>query len=225
MGLLLEVDNVWPLAGLFDSHVLDVAQALVVLLAEISVQLLNVLDVVLPLILVEQVRADHDGTGGVEDVHGGVCELWSNLDCGVHARGSRAADEEGLLEASLLHFLGNVDHLVEGRGDQAAESDDVRFALLGSIEDLVQRTHDSDVHDLEVVAREDNAHDVLSNVVHVALDGGQQDGSGASACVSRGLLLFLHEGDEVRYSLLHHTRRLDDLGQEHLSSSEQIADC
>ena len=38
-----------------------------------------------------------------------------------------------------------------------------------------RRHHHAEVDDLEVVALEHDADDVLADVVHVALDGGQQD--------------------------------------------------
>jgi len=54
--------------------------------------------------------------------------------------------------------------------------------------------------------------DVLSDVVHVPLDGGHDH----HACVAGGApavqpLLLLDVGDEVGHSLLHHPRRLDYL--------------
>jgi hypothetical protein len=70
--------------------------------------------------------------------------------------------------------------------------------------------------DVEVVALEHHAHDVLADVVHVALDCRHHDlalglGRGAQA-----LLLFLDVRDEVRDRLLHHARGFHHLGQEHL---------
>ena len=63
--------------------------------------------------------------------------------------------------------------------------------------------------------------------MNVALDRRQYDFSlrldhlpGRSHCDFLGF----HEGRQVRYRLLHHPGRLDDLGQEHLPGSEEIAD-
>ena len=42
-------------------------------------------------------------------------------------------------------------------------------------QDLVARDHHAHVHDFEVVALEHDGDDVLADVVHVALDGGDDD--------------------------------------------------
>ncbi len=81
--------------------------------------------------------------------------------------------------------------------------------------------------DLVVVAGEDDADDVLADVVHVALDGGDHDpalGAGDAAAGDEPALLLLHEGGQVGDGLLHHARGLDDLGKEHLAGAEQVAD-
>ena len=49
------------------------------------------------------------------------------------------------------------------------------LALAGGFEDLLAGDHDAEVDDLVVVAPEDDAHDVLADVVDVALDGGHDD--------------------------------------------------
>ena len=49
------------------------------------------------------------------------------------------------------------------------------FSCLGALEDLLARDHDAHVDDLVVVAGEHDAHDVLADVVDVALHGGEHD--------------------------------------------------
>mmetsp|Transcript_6459 Transcript_6459/g.26271 ORF Transcript_6459/g.26271 Transcript_6459/m.26271 type:complete len:202 (+) Transcript_6459:1338-1943(+) len=149
----------------------------------------------------------------------------------MHAAGGCAAHEKRDLEARLLHLLGNGDHLVQRRSDKAAEAQNVRVVLLARVEDGLARAHHAEVDHFPVVAAQHHRHDVLADVVHVTLDGGNH--KGAHRVVGVGVnalllghqpLLLLHEGDQVRHGLLHHARRLDHLRQEHLARAEEVAD-
>ena len=84
--------------------------------------------------------------------------------------------------------------------------------------------HHAQVDDLEVVALEHDADDVLADVVNVALDRRHHDRPLGLARYTRRGLLRLDEGDKMRDRLLHHARALDDLRQEHLAGAEEIAD-
>ena len=130
----------------------------------------------------EQARDDADGAAGVGDVDG-LAALVARVDLhrGVHAAGGGAADQQRDREAVALHLGGDVRHLVERRGDEAGEADDVDALGLRGLEDLRRRHHDAEVDDLVVVAGEDDADDVLADVVHVALDRRHQDLAGALA--------------------------------------------
>ena len=55
------------------------------------------------------------------------------------------------------------------------EADRVGALLDGRVEDRVARDHHAEVDHLVVVAAEHDADDVLADVVHVALDGGEHD--------------------------------------------------
>ena len=94
---------------------------------------------------------------------------------------------------------------------------------LAALQNVLPRHHDAEVDDLEAVALQDHADDVLADVVNVALDGRHDDP--ALALGRAGLfLLRLDEGDEVGDRALHHPRRLHHLRQEHLARPEQVAD-
>ena len=68
------------------------------------------------------------------------------------------------------------------------------------------------VADLEIVATQDDANNVLANVVDVAFDCGHDDDASIAGLTTATLpLLFFYEGDEVGNSLLHDPGRLDDL--------------
>jgi hypothetical protein len=162
-------------------------------------------------LLAEQRGGDRHAAARVEDVHDRTAVVWGDLDGGVRGVGGGAADQQRQVHAGALHLLGDVRHLVEARGDEPAQADDVDLVLSGRGEDLVTGHHDAEVDDLVVVARQDDADDVLANVVHVAFDGGHEDLAGL-ALAGVGGLLRLHERLEVGDRFLHHARALDHLG-------------
>ncbi len=98
------------------------------------------------------------------------------------------------------------------------------FALARGVEDLLRRHHDAEVDHREVVALEDDADDVLADVVDVALHRRHHDRALGLAGVARLRLFRLDERHQVPDRLLHHARALDHLRQEHLAGAEEIAD-
>ena len=162
------------------------------------------------------------GAGGVLDVDDAVGVLGLDSDGGVGDGGGRAANEQGDVEALPLHLAGDGDHFVQGRSDQAAESDDVGVVFAGGVEYVLEGGHDAEVHYLVVVASEHDADYVLADVVNVALDCGDDDlavGAGDVGVLSLGLDV----GDEFGNGFLHDAGALDDLGQEHAAGSEEVA--
>ena len=107
------------------------------------------------------------------------------------------------------------------RRDQAAQADDVRAAIASRLEDPRGGHHHPEVDHLVVVAAQHDAHDVLADVVDVALDGRHHD---RARPPPGALALRLEVGDEVGDRLLHHPGALDDLGQEHPAGPEPVAD-
>lgn len=103
-------------------------------------------------ILGEEGIADPDDEGGVDDVDDGLVEVRGDLDRGVGPRGGGASDEERGFDAALFELLGIVDHLVETRGDEPAQSDDVGLVFGGGGEDAVAVDHDAEVDDLVAIA-------------------------------------------------------------------------
>ena len=88
----------------------------------------------------------------------------------------------------------------------------------GRVQHLRQADLDTEVADLVAVVGEDDVDEVLADVVHVALDGCQND---AALSSSVGLL---HVGLEVRHRRLHRLRRLQHERQLHLTRPEQLPD-
>ena len=118
---------------------------------------------------VEEVRDDADDARGVEDVDDRLRVRGRDAHRRVLARRRRAADQQRQVEAAPLHLARDVDHLVERRRDQAGQADEVRALRGGGVEDLLGRHHHAEVDHLVVVAAEDDADDVLADVVDVAL--------------------------------------------------------
>ena len=93
----------------------------------------------------------------------------------------------------------------------------------GGVEDLFRRHHHAEVDDLVVVAAEDDADDVLADVVDVALHR-REHRLAARAGATAGGLLGLHVRLEIGDGALHRARALHHLREEHLPLAEQVAD-
>src|SRR5690606_734964 len=113
----------------------------------------------------------------------------------------------------------------EAGRDQTRQADDIDLLFASDLENLFGRYHHAQVDHFVVVASEHDAHDVLSNIVNVPLDGREQDlATRTFIGPALGRLFRFHEGEQVSHGLLHDTSRLDDLRQEHLAGTEQITD-
>jgi len=146
---------------------------------------------------------------------------------GVRGAGGGSADEQRDGEAGARELLGGVDHLIERRRDQTGEADDVHLLLAGDLENLVARHHDAEVDDFVIITGEDDADDVLADVVHVAFDGREEEFSlctGRLTGRDRAAFFLLHERREVGDGLLHHAGGFHDLGEKHFAGAEEVAD-
>ena len=170
-------------------------------------------------IATQQIRHHTYRARRILDVHGRPAIGRRDLDRRMRARGGRAADQERQVHAALLHFARDQHHLLKGGRNQARHTDHIGLLALGGVEDVFHRHHHTEVDDFEIIALEHHADDVLANVVHVTLDGGQHDLS-QRAGVAGSLLAFLDEGDEMGHCTLHDARTLDHLRQEHLARTE-----
>ena len=83
---------------------------------------------------------------------------------------------------------------------------------------LVDADLDAEVEDLVAVVGEDDVDEVLADVVHVALHGGEHDAPAPA------LVALLHVGLEVGDRRLHRLGALQDEGELHLARREQVAD-
>ena len=137
----------------------------------------------------------------------------------VRLGGGRAANQQRNGEALTLHLLRHVNHLVQRRGDQPGEANQVSIHFARGLEDFIRRDHHAKVDNLVVIALQHHADDVLADVVHVALHGGDDHFAVAGAFLFAGF----DKRFQVRHGLLHHARGFHHLRQEHFALAEQIA--
>ncbi len=138
----------------------------------------------------------------------------------MERRGRGAADEDGDRHAAALELAADADHLVERGGDQTAQGHGVGADALRLVGDALRLDHHAEVVHLVAVAGHDDRDDVLADVVHVALHGGDHD---AARRVSRAGLSFDARGQHG-HGALHHAGALDHLRQEHAARAEAFAD-
>ncbi|HYG82989.1 MAG TPA: methionine synthase, partial [Pyrinomonadaceae bacterium] len=137
----------------------------------------------------------------------------------VAPRERRAAEHDGHADAALVHQLKVLAHDERGLDEQARHADGVGLVLFIGGEDVLYRLLDAEVDNAVAVVRQDDVNEVLADVVHVALDGGEHH----RPLRGRAAHL-LHERFEEAHRRLHHLRRLEDEGQLHLAAAEQFAD-
>ena len=164
------VDRRAPLARLGDGKHFLRGVAAFVFRAQLVVIIAGFLHERRLLVRVEQRADDSDRARRVQHVDDRLRVMLRDFHRRMRPAGRRAADEQRRRQPEPFHLARVVHHLIERRGDQAAQADDVHAMFLRLVENLFARAHDSQVDDLEVVAREHHAHDVLADVVDVALD-------------------------------------------------------
>src|SRR4029077_3578245 len=116
-----------------------------------------------------------NGAAGIQHVDHWLAVVWRDLDRGMRAARRPAPQQQRQLETVTLHLARHMHHLIKRRSDQPTEADHVRLFRLGAFEDLFAGDHHPQVDYLIVIAREHNADDILSNIVHVAFDRSEDD--------------------------------------------------
>ena len=138
----------------------------------------------------------------------------------MHLARCRPTNHDRNIEVCPLHLTCHRHHLLEARRDETTESDDVSLQFDGLFHYLMCRHHDTEVDDIVIVAAHYHADDVLSDVVHVALDRSKEHPS-SLRCAS---LLLRHDGGlQQCYGTFHCARRLHHLWEKHLSAAEAFA--
>ena len=169
----------------------------------------------------EQLRQNLAVAAGVGRVYHQSRIDRGDLHGGMQVRGRRAADDDRKAQRAAFQLLADVGHLVERRGDQAAQADAVGAPRHGLFDDPLRLDHHAEVLYLVSVAGHHDRHDILADVVYVAFDRGDQN----LARVVRGLgAALLDVGGQGRHGALHHAGGLHDLRQKHLALAEERAD-
>src|SRR5205807_2275765 len=94
------------------------------------------------------------------------------------------------------------------------------FSLTRRLQNFRGRDHHAKIDNFVIITLQDDAHDVLADIVHVAFYCRHHDAA-LRFCASR--FLRLHERHQVGDGFFHHPRALHHLRQKHLSGAEQIA--
>src|SRR3954470_23076138 len=140
------------------------------------------------------------------------------------ARSRRTPNQERQAQLQAFHLPRDVRHFLERRRDQPRQDDDVGVFALRRLEDRLRGDHHAEVEHLIVVALEYDRDDVLADVMHVTLDGGEHDPALGARALAASRLLRLDVGHQVRHRLLHDAGGFHDLRQEHLAGAKAIAD-
>ena len=173
------------------------------------------------IVFAEQAGGHAHGARRVGDIDGLTAAIAGiDLYRGMHLGRGGATDQQRNIKALTLHLVRHRHHLVQRRGDQTGQADDIGFMLFGGVQNLLGRRHHPQIDHFIAVALQDHADNVLADVVHIALDRGHDDLARRFLHLA---LVGIHERQQVSHRLLHHPRGLDHLRQEHLARAEQIA--
>ena len=141
------------------------------------------------------------------------------LDRRVQGGSGGAADEERRIQSPRLHLAADFLHLEQGRGNQSAYADEGGMMLFGGLQDRFLVHHHAQVHHIESVAAEDDARDILADVMDIPLDRRVNDDRALRRLFS-GVHIGLQNGDGI----LHHLGGFHHLRQEHLAGAEAFSD-
>ena len=137
---------------------------------------------------------------------------------GLRRRGPANQQRNG--KALAFHLFRHVNHLVQRRGNQPGEANQVGIHFAGGFEDFIRRHHHAKIDNFVVIALQHHANDIFTDVVDVAFHGRNDHLAVAGALFLAGFNIRFQIGDR----LFHHAGRLYHLRQEHFAFAEQIAD-
>ena len=125
-----------------------------------------------------------------------------------------------------------MNHLVERRRDQAAETDDRHVLPFCRFQYLIRGHHHPQIDDIVAIATQYDADDIFSDIMYVALYRGQQyfggpgsflvDGAGGDVRQTAFFFFRFNIRREHRYGFFHDTGALYHLGKEHLATAEKV---
>ena len=174
-------------------------------------------DIGLARALRHQLLAHADRARRILDVHHGTRVLRIDFHRRVRRRRGRPADQQRLLISQALHFLGDMHHFIQRGRDESRQPDEIRAFPRRGLEDFLAGHHDAQIDDFKVITLQHHTDDVLADVVHVALHGGDDDFAVGAA--GAGFFL-LDVGNQHGDRFFHHARRFHHLRQEHLARAK-----
>ena len=125
-------------------------------------------------------------------------------------RQCRTAHQDWGPHSGFPQVLRRQHHLLGRFDQQSRQADGVR--LLGAVrfDELLRQDLDAQIDDLETIVAQDDVHQILADVMHVALHGGQDD------LALQAALAFFQVGLQVRHRRLHHLGAEQDFGDNQL---------
>ena len=97
-------------------------------------------------------------------------------------------------------------HLIQRRRNQPRKANHISLLSTCSFNDLSGGNHHAQIDDFEIVTLQNNADDILADVMDIAFDGRHHNLAGRLTLTSRGQAFFFHERNEMADSFLHHPR-------------------
>ena len=149
----------------------------------------------------------------------------------MDAAAGGAADQQRRLACTeiviALHLGSDMLHFFEARRDQPGQADDVGALGFGAGQNVLAGHHHAHIDDFEVIALQHHGDDVLADVMHIALDRGDDDLAlrfGLAASGDQRSFFGFDIGQQMGHRLFHHARAFHHLRQEHLAGTEAVAD-
>ena len=172
----------------------------------VAVQFVNIFFCVIG----QQTLRNADAAGRVGHIHHRAFVMRRNLDGRMHARAGGTANQQRYFADAevvvFLHLGGHVLHFFQAGGDEATQAHNVCALNFGARQNLVARYHHAHIDDFKIVALKHHGDDVFANVMHVALDGRNDDfsfGLHIAACGFKQQLFGFNVGQQMRHGLLH----------------------
>ena len=150
----------------------------------------------------------------------------------MHRRSRSSSHADRNPHAVLLKQSAQVLHLLQRRRNQSAHAHETRIQFACLLQYQFVGYHHAQIVHLEVVARQHDAHDILSNVVHITVGSSQHHdiafclrSFATSFCkrFSHTHVLPFQLRFQHLHRLAHHLRRLHHLRQKHLTFAEEPA--
>ena len=130
--------------------------------------------------------------------------------------GSTENDWPTLGNSALVHFFKVFAHDLRGLNKQTTHANHIYLVLLGCAQNFIDRLLDSDVYSLETIVAQDDINKVLSNVVNITANGGQQNTTLAA------VIGLFDKWFKVSYSSFHYLCRLQHERQLHFTLTKEL---